>query len=64
MLIDEHSTAHAGKLFQLLMNLTVTKLARKKSLSMWLINLVTVPSCDGRLILKKISDINIEILMS
>ena len=40
------------------------KVSITKSLSMWFVNLVTVPSCDGRLILKKNGDINIEVLMS
>ena len=39
------------------------KVSTTKSLSMWFVNLVTVPSCDGRLILKKTGNINIEVLM-
>ena len=55
-LIDEHSTALSGKLFQLLMVLTVKKISTTKSEHV-VSNLVTVPSCDGRLILKKTGNI-------
>ena len=43
--MDKHSTAFIGKLFQTLLVLTVKKLAQQKSLSMWFVNLITVPSC-------------------